>query len=140
MKHAALALVLVILGLSAWGGEVYVGTISSFDGGVSDNRYLPDGGFAIGAGNSMEISVQCASTVAVYVCTDVARAGCTTSTGALLSPGELRRTSLKRSTVALAPVLSDGGFVAVAGGVVSILPVGGATAATCKVFGRSGRE
>jgi hypothetical protein len=128
--------VLVAVALTARAGEIYLGTIYSYDGGVTSNRYSPDGGFPIGFPS--RVSIQCNADVCV--CTDRDRAACTCTTGVQVSSGVLFPTSVDNSSNALSPTLSDGGFTTVGGGLISIFPVTTTAAATCDVFGRSGRE
>jgi len=141
MRTFALAVVacfLAFLAVSteATAGEVYKGTITSFDGGASSNRYLTDGGFDIG--QPVKVTLQC--TADMYICTDKDRAACTSTTGILVQANVAFPTSVDDSTNALTPSLPDGGFVVVGGGLISILPVTAATGPTCKVFRRSGKE
>lgn len=130
-----LAALLLVVGTAAGASETAIGVIRSYDGGVTSNRYLSDGGFDIGF--PKKVAIQCDADS--YICTDRDRASCTTTTGVLVQDSVLFPTSVDYSSNALAPTLSDGGFVVVPGGLISVLPVTVA-ATNCTVFNRTGPE
>lgn len=136
LRLLTVAFAVAFLSVAAWGGEVYIGTITSYDGGVTSNRYLSDGGFGIGY--PMRVSLQCSADC--YICTDRDRASCDATRGVKVLAETLFPTSVDNSSNALAPTLPDGGFTVIGGGLISVVPATSSAAMTCDVFGRSGRE
>lgn len=102
----------LVLAASAFGGERYLGTITTWDGGYAANMSLMDAGFPIGIG--AKLSIQPDQHACVCVDSHVNNNGamaCNCTTGVTVPAGSLFQTSCspKGSSFVIIEVLSDAG-------------------------------
>ncbi len=140
--------VLALVATAAWAGEDLLGRLYTTDGGPVNNATTGYGSAGCGGGGpngapacrqafrvpnmGAPISIQCSTAAVVKVNYAAVDAG----DGVRLAADQFFTTSVKQQDATAA--LPDGGSYS--GGLVSIAPVAGATAAECAVFVRTGKE
>ncbi len=132
----SLAVLLALVALPAWPGELLIGKIVVVDGGSQSNQCTAT---PFDTGANRKLTAQCNQDVAI----GVGVSGCDAGNCLTILAGEKFPTSTgaAKSLTCPSTSLSDGGFTLVTAfdGWISIQPVSAVTA-TCKVFGRSGTE